>query len=192
MTHKKGTARAAAARGARYVTPSSIIVWIPGPSHRVGLKSFSGMALRIFMRPSGFRVRQAQLIENRSLMRLSLALMGLLLIAPAVQAQTEVAPPVAPDSVARRLLADVRSGDSTILVEVRYATANNFTGAPLPGYLGNRAFLRKEAAAALGRVQQRLRSGGMGLKVFDGYRPVRATQGMVEWARRTGQMHLIQ
>lgn len=125
-------------------------------------------------------------------MRLSLALMGLLLIAPAVQAQTEVAPPVAPDSVARRLLADVRSGDSTILVEVRYATANNFTGAPLPGYLGNRAFLRKEAAAALGRVQQRLRSGGMGLKVFDGYRPVRATQGMVEWARRTGQMHLIQ
>ena len=32
----------------------------------------------------------------------------------------------------------------------------------------------------------------MGLKIFDGYRPVRATQAMVDWARRTGQMHLIE
>lgn len=101
-------------------------------------------------------------------------------------------PPVAPDSVARQLLADVRSLDSTIKVETRYATSNNFTGAPLPGYDGNRAYLRKEAAAALARVQHRLQSGGMGLKVFDGYRPVRATLGMVEWARRTDQMHFIQ
>ena len=82
--------------------------------------------------------------------------------------------------------------DSTIVVEARYSTANNFTGAVLPGYEANKAYLRKEAAEALHRVQQRLRSGGMGLKIFDGYRPVRATQAMVDWARRTGQMHLIQ
>jgi len=99
---------------------------------------------------------------------------------------------VAPDSVAMRELADVRTEDSTILVEARYATTNNFTGAVLPGYETNKAYLRREAAEALHRVQQRLRSGGMGLKIFDGYRPVRATQAMVEWARRTGQMHLIQ
>lgn len=98
---------------------------------------------------------------------------------------------VADDSVARRLLVDVRQIDSTLLVEVRYATTRNFTGAVLPGYFANRALLRREAAEALGRVQRRLRSGGMGLKVFDGYRPVRATRGMVDWARRTGQMHLI-
>lgn len=108
------------------------------------------------------------------------------------QGGADSAPPVAPDSVAGRLLADVRSQDSTIIVEVHYATSNNFTGAVLPGYEANRAFLRREAAEALGRVQRRLRTGGMGLKVFDGYRPVRATQGMVEWARRTGQMHLIE
>jgi zinc D-Ala-D-Ala dipeptidase len=125
-------------------------------------------------------------------MRIPAALVALVAMASGLQAQEEAGPPIAPDSVARQLLADVRSGDSTIQVEVRYATANNFTGAPLPGYLRNRAYLRKEAAAALGRVQKRLRSGGMGLKVFDGYRPVQATQGMVEWARRTGQMHLIQ
>jgi D-alanyl-D-alanine dipeptidase len=107
------------------------------------------------------------------------------------QVTVDSEPTIAPDSVARVLLADVRSLDSTIVIETRYATANNFTGAPLPGYLANRIFLRREAAAALARVQHRLLSGGMGLKVFDGYRPVRATRGMIVWAQRTGQMHLI-
>lgn len=100
-------------------------------------------------------------------------------------------PNIASDSVARQLLADVRAGDTGIRVETRYATKNNFTGAPLPGYSGNKAYLRKEAVEALGRVQRRLASGGMGLKVFDGYRPVKATLGMVEWARRTNQVHFI-
>ncbi len=107
------------------------------------------------------------------------------------QTATEAPQVVAPDSVARQMLADVRSLDSSIVVETRYATSNNFTGAVLPGYFANRIFLRREAAEALGRVQRRLRTGGMGLKVFDGYRPVRATLGMVEWARRTDQMHFI-
>lgn len=120
-------------------------------------------------------------------------ILGLVLSGQNVAAQADdEGPPVASDSVARQLLADVRGMDSTIRVETRYATSNNFTGAPLPGYEGNRAYLRKEAAAALARVQHRLMSGGMGLKVFDGYRPVRATLGMVEWARRTDQMHFIQ
>lgn len=100
-------------------------------------------------------------------------------------------PNIAPDSVARQLLADVKAGDTGIRVETRYATSNNFTGAALPGYHGNRAYLRKEAVEALGRVQRRLATGGMGLKVFDGYRPVKATLGMVEWAKRTNQVHFI-
>jgi D-alanyl-D-alanine dipeptidase len=102
------------------------------------------------------------------------------------------APAVAPDSAARAMLMDLRSLDSSIVFEIRYATTRNFTGSVLPGYEANRAYLRREAAEALARVQRRLRSGGMGLKVFDGYRPVRATLGMVEWARRTDQMHLIE
>jgi zinc D-Ala-D-Ala dipeptidase len=103
------------------------------------------------------------------------------------------APPaeVAADAVAESLLVDVQSVDSTIQVEVRYATADNFTGAPLPGYDAPRAFLRREVAAALGRVQQRLRAQGLGLKVFDGYRPVRATLAMVDWATRTGRRDLV-
>jgi D-alanyl-D-alanine dipeptidase len=118
-------------------------------------------------------------------------LLGALPSPTAAQESAEVGPGVAPDSVARGLLVDVRTLDTTIIVEVHYATPNNFTHAVLPGYEANRAFLRREAAAALARVQRRLLSGGMGLKVFDGYRPVRATQAMVAWAERTGQRQLI-
>jgi D-alanyl-D-alanine dipeptidase len=98
---------------------------------------------------------------------------------------------VAPDAVADTLLTDVRSLDSTIAVEMRYATVNNFTGAPLPGYLANRAYLRREAAAALTRVQQNLRARGLGIKVFDAYRPVRATLAMVDWTERVNRPDLL-
>ena len=43
----------------------------------------------------------------------------------------------------------------------------------------------------MARVQHRLQSGGLGLRVFDGYRPVRATQAMVDWAERTGRRALL-
>ena len=112
--------------------------------------------------------------------------------APAASRSVEAPPAeVAPDAVAESLLVDVRAVDSTIRVEARYATADNFTGAPLPGYQAPKALLRREAAAALGRVQARLRPNRLGLKVFDGYRPVRATLAMVEWAERTGRRELV-
>lgn len=89
-------------------------------------------------------------------------------------------------------LVDVRSAGRGIRTDVRYATANNFTGAVLPGYERPRAMLRPQAAEALGRVQARLRPRGVGLKVFDAYRPVRATQGMVRWAERTGNQWVLE
>ena len=86
-----------------------------------------------------------------------LALGALLACAPAATPRS--APPVntvdtaiASDAAADTLLADVRALDSSIVVDLRYATTNNFTGVPLPGYLANRAFLRREAASALARV----------------------------------------
>ena len=98
---------------------------------------------------------------------------------------------IAPDRAADSLLVDVQSLDSTIQVEMRYQTANNFTGAPLPGYEANRAFLRREAAEALARVQSRLRARDLGLRIYDAYRPFRATTAMVEWAERSGKTHLL-
>jgi len=108
----------------------------------------------------------------------------------AVSANT-AALPSGTDGAAESLLVDVRSVDSTIRVDARYAGANNFTGARLPGYDAPRALLRREVAAALGRVQARLRTGGLGLLIFDGYRPVRATLAMVDWAERTGRVDLL-
>jgi zinc D-Ala-D-Ala dipeptidase len=111
---------------------------------------------------------------------------------PAAVASPE-APPlsIASDAAAESLLVDVRSVDSTIQLDVRYATPDNFTGEPLPGYEAPRVLLRRKVAAALARVQARLRSGGLGLRVFDGYRPVRATLAMVDWAERTGRRELV-
>ena len=100
---------------------------------------------------------------------------------PAVPSVNTEETAVAPDAAADTLLTEVRQLDSSIVVELRYATFNNFTGAPLPGYLANRAYLRREAAAALARVQRDLRSQGLGIKIFDAYRPVRATLAMMDW-----------
>jgi D-alanyl-D-alanine dipeptidase len=98
---------------------------------------------------------------------------------------------VAPDAVADTLLAEVSRIDSSIVVDLRYASSNNFTGAPLPGYLANRAYLRREAAVALSRVQRDLRPRGLGIKIFDAYRPVRATLAMVDWTKRVNRPDLL-
>jgi zinc D-Ala-D-Ala dipeptidase len=98
---------------------------------------------------------------------------------------------VAPDSVARRLLVDLHALDSNLIIDARYATPNNFTGAPIPGYGSNRAMLRREAAAALVRVERRLAPSGLTLRIFDGYRPVRATLAMVAWTQRTNREDLL-
>jgi zinc D-Ala-D-Ala dipeptidase len=99
--------------------------------------------------------------------------------------------PIASDAAADTLLADVQALAPGIRVELRYATSDNFTGAPIPGYEGNHAYLRREAAASLARVARRAEAEGLALYVFDAYRPVRATLAMVDWTERTGRQHLI-
>jgi D-alanyl-D-alanine dipeptidase len=59
--------------------------------------------------------------------------------------------------------------DKTIKLDIRYATANNFTGKPV--YPEARAFLQRPAAEALLRVHKQLKKQGLGLVIFDGYRP---------------------
>ena len=71
-------------------------------------------------------------------------------------------------------------------LQIGYATSLNFTGAPLPGYEKPGAWLRKEAAASLVRVQAALLPTGYGLVIFDAYRPVRASEAMIRWAQGTG------
>ncbi|HUQ20152.1 MAG TPA: M15 family metallopeptidase [Gemmatimonadaceae bacterium] len=81
--------------------------------------------------------------------------------------------------------------DSSLIVELRYATKNNFTGEPLPGYEGNHAYLRDEVAVALSLANADLRRDGFGIKIYDAYRPVRASEAMVAWAQRTNRNDLL-
>jgi D-alanyl-D-alanine dipeptidase len=65
--------------------------------------------------------------------------------------------------------------------DARYATRDNFMGRPLEGYMGNRIVLRRQTAEALGRAQADLNGRGLGLLVYDGYRPRRAVDNIFDW-----------
>jgi len=76
----------------------------------------------------------------------------------------------------------LRDLDSSIVQDIRYATNDNFTGHPLPGYGAPECVLRREAAEALKQVQADLARQNLGLKVYDCYRPIRASRAMTTWA----------
>lgn len=60
-----------------------------------------------------------------------------------------------------------------IVLDIRYATTNNFTGERI--YNLSRAYARRPVAEALKKVQDELKPQGLGIKIFDGYRPYKAT-----------------
>lgn len=70
-------------------------------------------------------------------------------------------------------LVDLEQVIPGIVLDIRYATANNFTGQKI--YKAPRAYLRKPAAEALRTIQAELKEQGVGLKIFDAYRPYAAT-----------------
>lgn len=71
-------------------------------------------------------------------------------------------------------------------VELRYLTDHNFVGMPIEGYHANTLILTKEATEALKKVQEEVRYQNMCLKVYDGYRPQRAVNHFVTWAKDLG------
>lgn len=70
-----------------------------------------------------------------------------------------------------------------LVVDMRYAGTDNFVGRPVAGYERPLCLLTRAAAAALAEVQRDLAARGLGLKVFDCYRPARAVAAFVRWAR---------
>jgi D-alanyl-D-alanine dipeptidase len=68
-------------------------------------------------------------------------------------------------------------------LDVRYAGPDNFVGAPVDGYERPACLLTEPAAHALAAVQRDLASEGLGLRVFDCYRPQRAVAHFARWAR---------
>jgi D-alanyl-D-alanine dipeptidase len=84
-------------------------------------------------------------------------------------------------------LVNIEAFISGIRLDIRYATANNFTKRPL--YPVARCYLRKQVAERLTKVQQELQAQGLGLKVFDCYRPLSIQKQL--WALLPDERYVI-
>jgi len=69
-----------------------------------------------------------------------------------------------------------------IAIDLRYYTEHNFVGGQIDGYLKPKCIITNKAANALLQVQKELRPFGLGLKIFDAYRPQQAVDHFVRWA----------
>jgi zinc D-Ala-D-Ala dipeptidase len=77
-------------------------------------------------------------------------------------------PPLEPNKREADLLELVKL-DKTIKLDIRYARTDNFVGKVV--YPEARAFLQRPAAEAVVRVHRLLKQKGLGIVIFDGYRP---------------------
>ncbi len=80
-------------------------------------------------------------------------------------------------------LVEIKHYIPTISIDIRYATTNNFMHRQM--YAQARAFARLPVVFALKQVEADLRSRGLGLKIFDAYRPYSVTVKFYEMARDT-------
>ncbi len=74
---------------------------------------------------------------------------------------------------------DVVELDSSIVIDIRYASLDNFVGLQL--YPCGRCILRTEVAEAIVRIHKDLKAKGFGLKMYDCYRP--ASVQSVLWSK---------
>lgn len=80
-------------------------------------------------------------------------------------------------------LIDIEKFVPDIKLDIRYATTNNFTGERI--YTLAKAYARRPVAESLKRIQADLKPLGLGLKIFDAYRPYKATVKFYEVYRDT-------
>lgn len=90
-------------------------------------------------------------------------------IAPAPAASKSVALGTPPTGGSNRDFTDVKTLDPSIRLDIKYATTDNFTKSKI--YDCPRCLLRPEAAEAIVKAHKSLKSKGLGLKMFDCYRP---------------------
>jgi len=78
---------------------------------------------------------------------------------------------------------DIQKVIPEVLLDIRYYGPHNFVGERVEGYLAPKCFLTKEAAEALTSVQKELAPYFLSLKIYDCYRPQRAVNHFVRWAK---------
>jgi D-alanyl-D-alanine dipeptidase len=91
-----------------------------------------------------------------------------------IQSATEYSATVKADS--NQQLVNLQSIIPNIVLDLRYATQNNFVGKIMYAERPSFTFMRLPAARALARVQKELNQQGLGLKIFDAYRPYSVTE----------------
>lgn len=69
------------------------------------------------------------------------------------------------------------------LMDIRYYTDHNFLGVRVDGYEAPACILTRQAAQALANVQKDLAPFSMTIKIYDCYRPQRAVDHFVRWAK---------
>ena len=73
-----------------------------------------------------------------------------------------------------------------LLIELRYAGANNFMGRPVAGYNDRIGIGTSALAHQLKKVQAELKLMGLGLKIYDAYRPQTAVNDFIRWSKIPG------
>ncbi len=74
-----------------------------------------------------------------------------------------------------------------IVIDLKYFTNDNFIGSKINGYKSKKCIITKDAANALKHVQNDLLHFGYGLKIFDAYRPQKAVDHFVKWAKNNNR-----
>jgi len=77
----------------------------------------------------------------------------------------------------------VKDSIPEVIIDMLYCTNDNFLGTNVDGYNEAKPILTEEAAAALKKVENELSAYGFGIKIFDAYRPQRAVNHFVKWAK---------
>jgi D-alanyl-D-alanine dipeptidase len=78
-------------------------------------------------------------------------------------------PPLEQGSFRKPELVELIKLDPSLKFDIHYASTNNFLGVPL--YEQARAFMERPAAEAVVRANLKLHAQGLGLMIFDAYRP---------------------
>lgn len=78
---------------------------------------------------------------------------------------------------------EIREVIPDIILDLRYLTNHNFLGVTVDGYKSEKCYITNAAADSLLKVQQELKRFGFSLKVYDAYRPQKAVDHFVEWAK---------
>ena len=77
--------------------------------------------------------------------------------------------------------AEVSTVIDDAIYDIRYYSSYNFTGHRIQGYKAPKAYMTKEALAALAKAAQDLRSQGYRILIWDTYRPQKAVDDFVAW-----------